>query len=133
MLCHRPSRKRGLCLSGDSLERFWHWIVFAVPAAILLVAGLFIFITLPPRTVTMATGPAGGAYHELGLRYREILARSGVRLRRAASTISRGFAIAGRACTPHSSRAAQPQKKSRQKSSRSAPCFSSRSGCFIVA
>ena len=52
-----------------------------MPAAILLVAGLFIFITLPPRTVTMATGPAGGAYHELGLRYREILARSGVRLR----------------------------------------------------
>ncbi len=29
----------------------------------------------------MATGPAGGAYHELGLRYREVLARSGVRLR----------------------------------------------------
>ena len=52
-----------------------------MPPAILLVAGLFIFITLPPRTVTMATGPAGGAYHELGLRYREILARSGVRLR----------------------------------------------------
>ena len=52
-----------------------------MPAAILLVAGLFIFITLPPRTVTMATGPAGGAYHELGLRYRDILARSGVRLR----------------------------------------------------
>src|SRR4029078_12383159 len=72
---------RRQCVSGDSLERFWHWIVFAVPAAILLVAGLFIFITLPPRTVTMGTGPAGGAYHELGLRYRAILARSGVRLR----------------------------------------------------
>ena len=52
-----------------------------MPAAILLAAGLFIFATLPPRTVTMATGPAGGAYHELGLRYRDILARSGVRLR----------------------------------------------------
>ncbi|HJS62543.1 MAG TPA: TAXI family TRAP transporter solute-binding subunit [Pseudolabrys sp.] len=52
-----------------------------MPAAILLVAGLFIFITLPPRTVTMGTGPAGGAYHEIGLRYRDILARSGVRLR----------------------------------------------------
>ena len=52
-----------------------------MPAAILLAAGLFIFATLPPRTVTMATGAAGGAYHELGLRYREILARSGVRLR----------------------------------------------------
>jgi TRAP-type uncharacterized transport system substrate-binding protein len=52
-----------------------------VPAAILLAAGLFIFATLPPRTVTMATGAPGGANHELGLRYRDILARSGVRLR----------------------------------------------------
>ena len=50
-------------------------------AVILLAAGLFIFATLPPRTVTMATGAAGGANHELGLRYRDILARSGVRLR----------------------------------------------------
>jgi TRAP-type uncharacterized transport system substrate-binding protein len=52
-----------------------------VPAAILVAAGLIIFATLPPRTVTMATGAAGGANHELGLRYQEILARSGVRLR----------------------------------------------------
>ena len=52
-----------------------------MPAAILLAAGLIIFATLPPRTVTMATGAAGGANHELGLRYQEILARSGVRLR----------------------------------------------------
>jgi len=52
-----------------------------VPIAILLAAALFIFATLPPRTVTMATGAAGGANHELGLRYRDILARSGVRLR----------------------------------------------------
>jgi TRAP-type uncharacterized transport system substrate-binding protein len=69
------------CRSGDCLEKFWYWIVFAVAAAILLAAGLYIFLTLPPRTVTMATGAAGGAYHELGLRYRDILARSGVRLR----------------------------------------------------
>src|SRR5262249_7857772 len=40
-----------------------------------------IVTTLPPRTVTMATGAAGGANHELGLHYRDILARSGVRLR----------------------------------------------------
>ena len=52
-----------------------------MPAAILLAAGVIIFVTLPPRTVTMATGAAGGANHELGLRYRDILARSGVRLR----------------------------------------------------
>ena len=52
-----------------------------MPAAILLAAGLLIFATLPPRTVTMATGAPGGANHELGLRYQEVLARSGIRLR----------------------------------------------------
>ena len=52
-----------------------------MPAAILLAAGLIIFATMPPRTVAMATGAAGGANHELGLHYRDILARSGVRLR----------------------------------------------------
>jgi TRAP-type uncharacterized transport system substrate-binding protein len=34
----------------------------------------------------MATGAEGGAYHELGLRYRDILARSGVRLRLVSTT-----------------------------------------------
>lgn len=57
-----------------------------MPAAILLAAGVIIFVTLPPRTVTMATGAAGGAYNELGLRYRDILARSGVRLRLVETT-----------------------------------------------
>ena len=36
---------------------------------------------MPPRTVTMVTGPEGGAYHEFGKRYREILAREGIALR----------------------------------------------------
>src|SRR5262249_46081996 len=35
---------------------------------------------LPPRTVVMTTGPEGGAYRELGEKYRRILARSGVTL-----------------------------------------------------
>jgi TRAP-type uncharacterized transport system substrate-binding protein len=52
-----------------------------VPAAILLAAALVIFATLPPRTVTMATAAQGGAYHEFGLRYRDVLAKSGIRLR----------------------------------------------------
>jgi TRAP-type uncharacterized transport system substrate-binding protein len=57
-----------------------------VPAVILLAAGIIIFATLPPHTVTMATGAAGGANHELGQRYRTILARSGVRLRLVETT-----------------------------------------------
>jgi len=36
---------------------------------------------LPPRTLVMATGPAGGANQELGARYRAILAREGLDLR----------------------------------------------------
>jgi TRAP-type uncharacterized transport system substrate-binding protein len=35
---------------------------------------------VPPRTVTMATGLEGGAYQEVGQRYREILAHHGVTL-----------------------------------------------------
>jgi TRAP-type uncharacterized transport system substrate-binding protein len=35
----------------------------------------------PPRTITLATGPAGGAYAEVGLRYQEYLARHGVKVR----------------------------------------------------
>jgi TRAP-type uncharacterized transport system substrate-binding protein len=48
---------------------------------ILLSASVYIVETLPPRTIVMATGAEGGAYHELGIRYREILARAGVELR----------------------------------------------------
>jgi TRAP-type uncharacterized transport system substrate-binding protein len=47
---------------------------------ILLAAGVSIVATLPPRTIVMATGPKGGADYELGARYREILAKSGVTL-----------------------------------------------------
>jgi TRAP-type uncharacterized transport system substrate-binding protein len=36
---------------------------------------------MPPRTLTMATGPEGGAYYEFAKRYREILARDGIELR----------------------------------------------------
>jgi TRAP-type uncharacterized transport system substrate-binding protein len=47
---------------------------------ILLGAILFIVETLPPRTIVMSTGAEGGANYELGVRYREILARAGVTL-----------------------------------------------------
>lgn len=36
---------------------------------------------MPPRTLSMATGFEGSAYHEFGKRYREILARDGIELR----------------------------------------------------
>ena len=53
-------------------------LALLVPLPVVLAAMLW--RSLPPRSVTMATGAAGGAYHQLGGRYREILARDGVRL-----------------------------------------------------
>jgi TRAP-type uncharacterized transport system substrate-binding protein len=64
----------------DYLQNYWRWLGFVGLAVILLGAGLFIFATLPPRTVVMATGAEGGANYELGIRYREILAKAGVNL-----------------------------------------------------
>jgi TRAP-type uncharacterized transport system substrate-binding protein len=64
----------------DYLQKSWRWLSFVGLAVILLGAGIYIFATLPPRTVVMATGAEGGANHELGIRYRDILAQSGVKL-----------------------------------------------------
>ena len=67
-------------LVSDYLQRFWRWFIFASVAVILLGAGIFTAETLPPRTIIMATGAEGGANYELGIRYREILAKAGVKL-----------------------------------------------------
>jgi TRAP-type uncharacterized transport system substrate-binding protein len=48
---------------------------------VLVVAGTIKLMgPVPPRTVVMTTGPEGGDYYQFGLRYRELLARSGVTL-----------------------------------------------------
>jgi TRAP-type uncharacterized transport system substrate-binding protein len=62
------------------LQRFWFWALMSGMATILLGAVVFILQTLPPHTFVLATGPEGGAYHEAGIRYREILAQEGVDL-----------------------------------------------------
>ena len=66
--------------AGDYLQRFWRYSAVAGLVVILLGASVFVFETLPPRTIVMATGAEGGANHELGIRYREILAQSGLKL-----------------------------------------------------
>jgi TRAP-type uncharacterized transport system substrate-binding protein len=66
--------------AANYLQRFWAWFTFVAVGAILLGAGVVIFETLPPRTIVMATGAEGGANYELGIRYREILAKAGVKV-----------------------------------------------------
>ena len=63
------------------LQRYWPYFSAAAILAILLAAAAYIVATLPPRMIVMATGPEGGANYELGGRYSEILAKSGVKLK----------------------------------------------------
>lgn len=60
-----------------------HWLAFALlgAAALILGAAVAVLRTMPPSTITMATGAEGGTYHEVGKFYRNILAQSGVELR----------------------------------------------------
>lgn len=70
----------------DRLQRSWLIFAAAALAVIVLAAAVFIVETMPPRTVVMATGAEGGANYEMGLRYRAILAQSGVNLQLATTT-----------------------------------------------
>jgi TRAP-type uncharacterized transport system substrate-binding protein len=58
----------------------WPVIAGAVLAAL---AAWFVAVQrpFPPHTLVMATGPAGGAYADVGVRYREILGRYGIEVR----------------------------------------------------
>lgn len=60
-------------------------LAVALVVIALLGAGVWMALTVgnpfPPRTLIMATGPEGSAYHELGARYQEILRRAGIDLR----------------------------------------------------
>ena len=66
---------------GDYVRKFWRYLAVAGTMAIVLGATVFVVESLPPRTIVMATGAEGGANHELGIRYREILAKEGITLR----------------------------------------------------
>jgi hypothetical protein len=85
-------------LSGAAVLAFLVWAVFVLGRP------------LPPRSVVMTTGPEGGAYRELGERYRAALARNGIdlklvpslgnvenlsRLKDPGSRVSAGFASGG--------------------------------------
>jgi TRAP transporter TAXI family solute receptor len=65
---------------GNYVQRFWRHLAAAATIAILLAAGAFVWESLPPRTIVMATGAEGSANYEFGIGYREALAREGVRL-----------------------------------------------------
>lgn len=60
-------------------------LVITLVVVALVAAAISMYVTLgnpfPPRTLVMATGPAGSGFQEAGLRYREVFAHAGVELR----------------------------------------------------
>jgi TRAP-type uncharacterized transport system substrate-binding protein len=68
-------------MTRSLLQRYWPLFSVTAILTILLAAGILLVATLPPRTIVMATGPEGGANYQLGERYREFLAKSGVELK----------------------------------------------------
>jgi len=79
------TRSLGAMLRGYA-RRHRRRFIIELLLLVLLVGGVFWAVMdtlhlLPPRTVTMATGPEGGAYQRFGERYREILAHEGFELR----------------------------------------------------
>src|SRR5262252_7750369 len=68
-----------------ALARRRYLLIASIAAAALTAAAIwFAFASLrltPPHTVTMATDPEGSVSAELGMRYREFLARQGIELR----------------------------------------------------
>ncbi|HUJ19240.1 MAG TPA: TAXI family TRAP transporter solute-binding subunit [Nitrospirota bacterium] len=70
---------------GDHIRAHrYRLIIPVIAAAVIVVAALWAVIAslrpLPPRTVTMATGPEGGSHYDIGKRYRELLAHEGIKL-----------------------------------------------------
>jgi len=65
----------------DFLRHNWPAITISVTAAAIACAAIVMLRNMPPHLIVMATGPEGGAYYELGERYRAALAREGVEVR----------------------------------------------------
>ena len=62
----------------EALGRHWPAITIAVTAAAIAGAAVVMWHSMPPHRIVMATGPEGGAYDEIGKRYRAALARADV-------------------------------------------------------
>lgn len=65
-----------------SMNRKWLtlWAALAVLIAVLTWGVLHFVSPTPPRTLTMSTGAADGAYHQFGLKYQRILKANGINL-----------------------------------------------------
>jgi TRAP transporter TAXI family solute receptor len=69
----------------ESLRSNWRVVTAVVTGGAIACAAIFLLNSMPPSSITMATGPDGGGYHEIGEQYQALLARSGVELKLVAT------------------------------------------------
>src|SRR5438105_3039070 len=62
--------RRGMAVR-EFLRSNWHVVTIAVTAGAIVCAAVFLLSTMPPRSITMATGPEGGGDYEIGRQYQE--------------------------------------------------------------
>ena len=71
-------------VASDSLHRdrraIWLWLIVAVLSVAAAVVIYRVVEPAPPRSVTIATGPAGGAYRAAAEQYAKVFGRNGVDL-----------------------------------------------------
>ena len=105
----------------------------ALIAAGVLVAAYWWLDPQPPKTVTLATGPAGSAYAEFGQRYAAALARSGITVQQSPTEGSLANLQALRAGTAGAAfvrgGSADPQADGEAGITSLGRCSTSRSGC----
>jgi TRAP-type uncharacterized transport system substrate-binding protein len=64
----------------DFIRHHWPAITICVTATAIAVAAIVMLRNVPPDKIVIATGGQGGAYYKFGNRYREELARAGVKV-----------------------------------------------------
>src|SRR6516164_4815648 len=64
----------------EFVRNHWPAITIGVTAAAIALAAIVMLSNMPPRMILMATGSEGGAYYELGKRYRAELENEGVKV-----------------------------------------------------
>jgi len=62
----------------EFLRHNWPAITIGVTAVAIACAAIVVLSNMPPRVIVMATGPEGDTYHDIGQRYRAVLARANV-------------------------------------------------------
>jgi TRAP transporter TAXI family solute receptor len=74
------NEKKGCAPLRYFLQHNWPAIAITITAAVIAGAAIVMLRNMPPHRMVMATGPEGDTYHEIGERYRAVLARENVEL-----------------------------------------------------